>query len=114
MDMMSHYPYAPLVQTIQNCEATCHYMIKMMGRRPDVQMRRKQIELLHDCAQACLQSVVFLSSDSQFAKRIIGTCALICEACGQECARHFDQASQNCARVCLHCARECAEFAGMM
>lgn len=65
---------------------------------------------MQDCADICATSARYLSRHSPFAKAMIKKCAEICEACGRECARFPDEASQLCARICFHCAKECRDF----
>ena len=111
---MSHKPmYERLVKVIQDCEATCEHMTTMLKRRPDVQMRMRQLILLRDCADICGLTAKFVARNSIFSKHCAHLCAIICETCGRECARFPDMESQQCAQICLNCARECQAFAGM-
>jgi hypothetical protein len=100
-----------LLTTVQNCLNVCESMVAMMLSMPDVQARRNQILLLQDCATICATLACYLARSSIFAQMTAGLCARICEACGNECARFSDQASQSCSRVCLSCAQECRAFA---
>jgi hypothetical protein len=114
------YPYSHrihhehLVKTIQDCEAVCEHMTTLLKRRPDVQMRLRQLQLLRDCADICGLTAKYIARNSMFARPAANLCASICEACGAECARFPDAESQNCARVCMNCARECRAFAATM
>ena len=77
----------------------------------DLHLRHRQLQLLRDCADVCTLTAKYLARHSSFSKSIAGLCAIICEACGNECARFTDQESQKCAQICLHCAMECRAFA---
>lgn len=102
-----------LVMTIQNCEATCEQMTKMVTSFCGLNTRIVQMELLRDCADICSLTAKFIARGTIFARHMAHLCAMICEACGNECMRFPDQHSQHCARVCLHCAQQCRAFAMM-
>lgn len=102
-----------LVRVIQDCEAVCEDMTTYVKRTPDFQMRVRQAQLLRDCADICGLTAKYAARNSMFARHVAHLCAMICEACGTECARFPDQMSQHCAQVCMNCARECRTFAGM-
>ena len=106
-----HYMHENLVNTIQECEATCEHMTTHLKKLQDVQMRTKQLVLLRDCADICGLTAKYVARGSMFSKQTAVLCACICEACAQECMRFQDAMSQNCAQICLHCARECINFA---
>lgn len=113
MHMMHHMHHKDLIALIQDCEATCEHMISHLMTTSDIQSRRTQIQLLHDCADICTLTAKYISRNSPFAKSIANLCASICEACGVECGKFSDPESQNCSQICLHCARECKTFAMM-
>lgn len=112
-DMCTQSPVAGVLETVQNCEATCENMQHYVAGLPDAQARATQMRLLHDCADICVLTAKFIARNSMFAREIAVLCACICEACGCECARFPDRMSQHCAQVCLHCAMVCRSFAGM-
>lgn len=100
-----------LLTTVQNCQNVCDSMIPMMLSMRDVESRRNQLLLLHDCAAICALLGRYLAGNSMFSQMTAAVCSRVCEICGNECARFSDQASQSCAQVCLHCAQECRAFA---
>ncbi|MDK2934371.1 MAG: hypothetical protein PWP27_2181 [Clostridiales bacterium] len=100
-----------LVETIQECEAICEHMTTLLKRRPDMQARIRQLQLLRDCADICGLTAKYVARNSAFAKPMADFCANICEVCGRECARFPDSESQHCAQICFNCARECRAFA---
>ncbi|MBC2582051.1 four-helix bundle copper-binding protein [Clostridium sp. DJ247] len=116
MSDMHHMPnmhHEDLIATIQDCEAICEHMITHLMTTSDIQSRRRQIQLLHDCADICTLTAKYIARRSPFAKSTANLCASICEACGAECAKFPDPESQNCSQICLNCARECRSFAMM-
>lgn len=112
LDVMSYRIYhGPLVETVQQCEATCEHMITFLLRKHETHMRLLQIQLLRDCADICTSTAKYLARDSAFSKTMSDLCGYICETCGKECSKFPDAESQECARICLQCARECRSFA---
>lgn len=103
--------FPPLLSTVQNCQNVCEQMVTMMLGMPDVQARRTQIRLLIDCASICALMACYLARYSPLAQPTATLCARICEACGTECARFPDRASQMCSQICFNCAQECLVFA---
>jgi len=112
--MAGQYLNAPLVKTIQDCEATCEHMIHHLNMHQFPEPRGNQAILLRDCADICGLTANFIARGSVFAKYTAALCACVCQTCGQECARFPDQMSQNCARVCLNCAQACGAFASSL
>ena len=102
--------FPPLLNTVQNCASVCEQMVTAMLGTPDIDARRTQIRLLVDCANICTLMASYLAANSPFAKPLASLCAVVCEACGSECARFPDQMSQMCSQICLNCAQECAMF----
>lgn len=105
----SHHPH--LIQTVQHCAATCEHMVSMLAASPDVHARTQQIQFLRDCADICYTTARFLARGGHFTGQIAALCALICETCGNECAKFPDAHSQHCAQICLRCAHDCRRFA---
>jgi hypothetical protein len=106
-----HLPHEMLVKTIQDCEAICEHMIHHVMMRSDFEMRRRQIALLHDCADICTLTAKYIARGSLFSKHMANLCAFVCDNCGSECAKFSDMESQHCAHICMNCAKECREFA---
>ena len=110
-DHEMHLPHEMLVKTIQDCEAICEHMIHHLMMRPDFEMRKRQIALLHDCADICTLTAKYIARKSIFSKHMANLCAFVCDNCGNECEKFPDMESQHCAHICMNCAKECREFA---
>ncbi|WP_306620639.1 four-helix bundle copper-binding protein [Massilia scottii] len=48
-----------------------------------------------------------MARGSQFARALCQVCADVCDACGEECARHQAAHCQACSQACRRCADEC-------
>jgi hypothetical protein len=54
-----------------------------------------------------------MSRGSQFTGDICALCAKVCQACGDECAKHDRmEHCRQCAEACHRCAEKCREMAG--
>ena len=60
-----------------------------------------------DCAALCRLAAGFMSRGSPFAEDVCRICAMACQACGDECAKHEMAHCQQCAKACRACADEC-------
>jgi hypothetical protein len=111
--MSGRYMNEELVAGIQDCEAQCEHMTNHLKHHAKEQGRARQAMLLRDCADICGLTAKFIARGAMFARQAAAFCAMICEACGNECARFPDAMSQSCAEVCLECADHCRAFSGM-
>ncbi|WBW95028.1 four-helix bundle copper-binding protein [Oceanirhabdus sp. W0125-5] len=102
--------HAPLLIVIQNCESMCEYMVTFFGEDDDCELRKKQIRLLRDCADACTLAAKYIARHSLFSKYSADFVAFICDKCAKECEKFGDRESQNCAEMCLKCAKECKDY----
>lgn len=71
------------------------------------------IRLDLDCAQICRLAAAYMARDSEFAQAVCRLCAEICQACGDECAKHSMDHCQRCAQACHECAKECRRMGQM-
>ena len=109
--VQGQYCNGDLTRIIQECQATCEYLLACIKRRKDCRCRRNQMTLLRDCADICGLAAKFVPRGSDCDRQTALLCAKICECCARECARFCDRLSQNCAKVCCCCAKACRAFA---
>ncbi|MCM1992839.1 four-helix bundle copper-binding protein [Oceanirhabdus seepicola] len=102
--------HAPLLIVIQNCESMCEYMVTFFGEDKEVELRKRQIRLLHDCADACTLAAKYIARHSVFAKYSADFVSFICDICTKECMKFNDIESKNCAEMCMKCAKECKDY----
>ena len=80
----------------------------------NIKMLARCIQLDRDCADICRLAMAFMARDSEFAQRVCAMCADICQACGDECAKHSHmEHCVRCATACHRCAEECRRMAKM-
>lgn len=111
--MAGRYLNEELVAIIQDCEAHCEHMTSHLRHHAKEPGRNRQARLLRDCADICGLTARYAARGAVFARQAAGFCAMVCETCGNECARFPDPMSQSCAETCLICADACRAFAGM-
>jgi len=103
--------YQNSIDACNDCTVACELCATECLHEQDVKMTARCIELDRDCATICATAARLMASGSDFADRVCGVCAEICQACGDECAKHEAQHCQDCARACRRCAEECRKMA---
>jgi len=100
-----------LVNMLDDCVATCNNCATKDLMEPDLSEMVRCIRLDIDCSDACSLTSHYLSRGSEFTTGMLVQCALICDACAEECEKHSDMPHcVECARVCRNCAQECRQF----
>jgi hypothetical protein len=108
---MAHEKYQSCIDAFNDCMVACEHCATECLHEDDVKMMARCIELDRACAIICATAARSMASGSEFAGRICGICAEICQACGNECAKHKAQHCQDCAKACHRCAEECRKMA---
>lgn len=102
-----HEQYRSCIEACFDCAAECEHCATACLQEPDAAARSRCVQLLRDCADACVLSAQYMSRGSTFAAAICGLCANVCDACATECGRFQDEHCQKCAAACRKCAEEC-------
>lgn len=108
---MAHEKYQSCIDACYQCAAACDHCASACLGEDDVKMMARCIALDMDCAEICRMAAAFMARNSEFAQQIAKLCADICEACGEECAKHQAGHCQECAQACKRCAEECRKMA---
>lgn len=98
-----------LIETLNNCAATCHYCTSSCLGEEDIKMLRDCIRLNIDCAQICTTTAALLARNSEHADHLLRECAEVCGLCATECekhAHHMDHCRE-CAEACRACEEAC-------
>ena len=109
---MAHQSYPSCVAACNACADACDHCSTACLQEGEVNKLTRCIALDMDCAAICRLAASFVSRDSGFAKQLCKLCAEICQACGDECAKHAMGHCQDCAKACHRCAQECTGMAG--
>ncbi len=89
------------------CADACDHCSTACLQEADIRPMARCIALDIDCAALCRLAAASMARGSEFAKRLCSLCALVCEACGEECGRHEHDHCQACAAACAKCAEAC-------
>lgn len=108
---MSHHEHQSCLEACVSCAEACERCATACLRESDVKMMAKCILLDRDCADACRLASAWMSRDSPFAKQACALCAVLCDACADECERHEADHCRRCAAACRKCAEECRRMA---
>ncbi len=111
---MAHEKYQSCIEACNACAAECEHCATACLGEDDVRMMARCIQLDRDCADICRMAAAFMARGSEHAGHICAECAEICQACGDECAKHSGmEHCQRCAEACHRCAEECRKMAEM-
>ena len=108
---MPHQKYTACIEACNTCAVACNHGAASCLKEPDVKMMAKCIAMDMDCAQICALAAAIMARGSDHAQAICAVCADICQACGDECARHDMAHCQECAKACHACAKSCRSMA---
>lgn len=108
---------AQAAQALDECAGTCTVCADACLSEQMVAELVRCIRLNQDCADVCaMTACVLLRSGAEpqgtVLRRLLETCAEICRACGEECARHA-QMHEHC-RICAQSCRDCEETCRQM
>ena len=108
---MAHQQFAACIEACEKCAQACDHCATACLEEDDVKAMARCIALDIDCAEICRLAAAYMSRGSEFATRLCAACAEVCQACGDECARHPMDHCRQCARACQLCADECRRMA---
>ena len=104
---MTEQRYLSCIQACSACVIACEACAAACQREYDVTMMAACIRLDRDCADLCRLAEALMVRGSDLAEETCHLCALACQACAEECARHSHEHCQQCAQACQRCAAEC-------
>lgn len=110
---MAHDLNADCIDACNACADACDHCATACLQELDVKPMARCIALDMDCAALCRLAAGAMARDSEFAKRICSLCALVCDACGEECGRHEHGHCRDCAAACVRCAEACRRMASV-
>jgi hypothetical protein len=108
---MSNEKYQSCIKACQACIVECEQCVTACLSEKDIKEMARCIQLDRDCSDICKLAVEMMARESEFAKQVCALCAVICKACGDECAKcsHMEHCKR-CAETCLRCAEECQKM----
>ena len=110
-ELMATQQFQSCIDACYACAAACDHCAASCLQEDDVKMMARCIALDMDCAQICRMAASLMARGSSFAGALCKVCADVCQACGDECAKHQAAHCQECAQACHRCADECRRMA---
>lgn len=104
---------AVCLEACADCAQACLSCADACLGEPNVAELVTCIRFNQDCADTCIATFRVLSRQLAQAREVdvalLQACALACQKCGAECARHGDHMEhcRVCADACEACARSC-------
>ena len=108
---MPHELHQTCIDACNECADACDHCAAACLKEQEVKAMAQCVALDMDCAALCRLAAGFMSRGSPFAKDLCRMCAMVCQACGDECAKHEMVHCQQCAKACRACADECHRMA---
>jgi len=105
--MTSYHQYKVCIEACLRCAAICNHCASSCAHEEDANMRAQCIQLNMECAAVCYAAAELMSLGSDHIRDLCKLCAVICDACADECSKHNDDHCIETAEVCRKCADEC-------
>jgi hypothetical protein len=98
-----------LVTVANKCAAVCEHCASSCLASDHLQPMVECVVLDRDCADLCRLVATLASRGSRFTENLKPVLALICKACGDECAKHDTDHCRKCAAACKACEQVCSQ-----
>lgn len=110
---MAHEQYQELIQILHDCVSECNHCFDACLREEDGKMMAQCIRLDRECADICALLEQAIARNSPFVPELAKVCAIVCEACGDECEKHSEhhEHCRRCAEACRRCEKACRSVA---
>lgn len=107
---MSYQEYRKCIDLCLECMDVCNHCASSCLKEQDVAHMARCVQLDMECAAICQAAAQLMSLGSQYARQLMGLCAIICRACAAECRGHENDHCRECADICEACADECSRL----
>ncbi|HEV7912651.1 MAG TPA: four-helix bundle copper-binding protein [Albitalea sp.] len=108
---MAHDDHRNCIAACHACADACDHCATACLNEPDPKRLGRCIELDIDCAAVCRLAAGFMARGSGYDSAVCALCAVLCEACAEECENHQYEHCRDCAAACRRCADECGRMA---
>ena len=95
------------LKACNDCAAACFECASACLNESDPKAMTHCISLDMECADLCQLAAASIARGDEHMKGVCALCAVICDACGGECASHDMDHCQRCAKACAHCVEAC-------
>lgn len=107
---MAHEQHHHCIAECYACADACDHCAVSCLNEQDPKSMARCIALDMDCAQACRLAASLMARGSPNDSAACAFCALLCEACTEECSRHPMDHCEACALACRRCAQACRDM----
>ena len=105
--MTGYHQYKLCIEACLRCAAVCNHCAASCAKDEKANMMGRCIQLNMECAAICYAAAELMSVGSDKIKEICSLCAIMCDACAEECNKHENAHCRECAEICTKCADEC-------
>jgi hypothetical protein len=105
--MTSYQQYKVCIEACLQCATICNYCAIECSREPHAHHMARCIQLNLECVTICCAFASLMTYGSDKVNEIAHICALMCDACAEECSKHTEEHCIECADVCTKCADQC-------
>ena len=109
---MAHQQHEACIEACNECAVACNHCASACLQESDVKSMVRCIALDLECADICRLAVASMARGGEFAAAFCAVCADVCDACGEECAKHPMDHCHECAKLCRRCADACRQMTG--
>lgn len=106
--------YLPVIEACNACVVACEACAAACADAGMSAEHNQQLDvsitLNRDCADICRLAARLMERESALVDEICRLCAITCQGCAQECAKHAMDECQQCAQVCQRCVEQCEEI----
>ncbi|MBS1131189.1 MAG: hypothetical protein H6R16_2191 [Proteobacteria bacterium] len=98
------------LQACNDCATACLACVSTCLNGSDPKKMARCTSLDMECADFCRLTAGSIARGDEHMKEIAALCAVICHACGGECASHEMEHCQRCAKACARCSEACGRL----
>jgi hypothetical protein len=112
MAKLQSQKYRTCIDACNECFEACELCAVKCLHEENVKSLARCVEICMTCYHACAAASIIMSAENEYAKKLVGLVAEVCEACAAECDEHKQM--EHCkltAESCRKCAEECHRVA---
>lgn len=102
-----HQEHQEIIRQLNDCANESNHCFNACLQEEEVNMMAPCIKLVRDCADICQFTASMLARGSEHAHHLLKECAVICQDCAEECAKHDYDHCKKCTEVCRKCTEAC-------
>jgi hypothetical protein len=105
--MTGYQHYEVCIDACLKCASICSYCASVCAGSEEQSGKNECVQLCLECSSLCIAAAQLMSLGSSHIRDFARNCALICDACAEECGRYKEDHCRQAAEICTNCADEC-------